>query len=126
MKWTTERVNKLTEMFNNDCKDAEIAAAIGVGVMALAKQRSLRGLVYYKRNNKLKIAKRQPANQEKQYYALSYVKNGIRHYSNLGDMTLQRAVAVAIKLIHTNHITDVNVLKSCGVIKNGSLKYKEI
>lgn len=127
MHWTIEANKTLLQLFNEGHTDEEMAAHFGIGVMALAKQRSRTGLIYHKRQNRLKRAKSPQSKiiDKAEHYALSYTKDNITHFSNLGKTSLQKAVQTAVRFIHANKIKDVVVLKSCGTIHNGSLKYKQ-
>ena len=122
MKWTNENNKQLEQMFNDEVSDPDMAEHFGIGTMALAKQRSRVGLVRW-HNRALKrpiiVYSRYKA---KPIFALQYTKDGVSHFSNLGSIKQQTAEATAVKLIYCNKIKDVAILKTCSIIRNGSIK----
>lgn len=125
MKWTVECKEQLEQMFDDKKTDFEIARHFGIGKMAVAKKRSLLGLVYFHRKGNIG-AKRVIKSIDTNKYVLSYEKDGNHHFSNLGDITQEKAEKLAVLMVKNNNIKDVTILTTCSYIKNGSVLCRKI
>lgn len=125
MKWTPECKQQLEQMFNDEKSDFEIARHFGIGTMAVAKERSVLGLVHFHRKGNVGVKRIvKPIDTDK--YVLSYEKDGKHHFSNLGNVTQQKAESLAVLMVKNNDIKDVSILTTCSYIKNGSILCRKI
>lgn len=123
IKWTPENKRILREMFNAEKTDLEISEYFGAATYAIAKERSVLGLVYRKMPKGIKRKKRSKNRTlpiDTNFCAITYNKDGQNHFSVVDSC--KDIFTITRKMMQTQNIKNLVVLQPKYLLTQGSME----
>jgi hypothetical protein len=110
--WNALNRTTLENLYDKGFSDTQIAGHFKTGTYAIAKQRSVMGLVKFKKRKGIKRLPRKVAEvKNKPFYALHYRKDGVNHFSYLDTNDPEKVKEIARNLIYTQKVEKVTLLQ---------------
>lgn len=111
VNWNTANKNRLVTLWNKGYSDHKLTEIFGAGTYAIAKQRSVMGLVTTKRKKHTRAPKTVNTTTDKMFYAAFYEQDGKNHFTKIDTNNEEYAKKVIKVLMSNKGVSKVILLK---------------